>query len=659
MCIRGSFIGGIWLNGYVVTFYRDSIAGLTYIYANSLLIGQHVDYPRQMFDIDVNEETWEMVITDNVTVPIVLDLQDMLDAQVAGELIYFDDYDYKLYSVNKPLQLNQPVFVQLEDLGAGSGLKFGSYAYAACLASKSGESTPWGPITPYIPVPESGVSLVSNAVDGYFHGLKTWGGKTELTPGRYGIRLRLRIANMSGFDYIKVKRYANNTGQPISYTPTAEFIILTTSADGSLIDIKTDPYTIVDFVDSNTKDWAILDDSVNQTYSTIKTARTARFYDRRIILGGIVYESKLLIDKDIFITEPNVNRIAFPIVKTLESGVHIGFSDIYNQVYNKSLRCGERYGFGAKLYDEQGNTLFTVPLKMQEFKDDFTNFQFPNRRDKMPTGVKRVDTITLIGTVGSADILVGGVTETVTFHTSLTQTATDFANDSAIKAAYLAADISVTSYLWNIIFTSTVAGVDFTGLTSITTQADGNLTGTVITTQDNVAPVAQVDLVLFDAVAGYAFISGSTTLGYMGRTVTYPGADARLAAAAFVSAYTADFALVGITLSVYNDGGVVLTGLADGSPLITTASGTLIKATAPVVTTVAAVAYKPRIDIITFSPIYSDPVGAIDVTCHGITQTLIWDRTWYNTISTFITNNAEAYLPSVVAVSYTHLRAHE
>src|SRR5665647_2322757 len=317
MCIRGSFIGGIWLNGYVVTFYRDCIAGLTYIYANSLLIGQHVDYPRQMFDIDVNEETWEMVITDNVTVPIVLDLQDMLDAQVAGELIYFDDYDYKLYSVNKPLQLNQPVFIQLEDLGAGGGLKFGSYAYAVCYASKSGESTPWGPITPYIPVPESAVSLVSNAVEGYAAGLKTWGGETSPTPGRYGIRLKLRITNLSGFDYIKIKRLANQTGQPISYTPTAEFVILTTDAFGGLIDIKADPHSIIEFVDSDTLDWAILDDSVTSAYSTIKTARTARFYDRRIILGGVEYESKVMsaVNKsDMFLTELGANRIAFPIV---------------------------------------------------------------------------------------------------------------------------------------------------------------------------------------------------------------------------------------------------------------------------------------------------------------------------------------------------------
>jgi hypothetical protein len=650
-----SFIGGVWLNGYTVLFYRDSVANLTYVYANSLLIAQHADLPKATFDSDTNSETWEIVITDNVTVPIVLDLQDML-AHVADQT-YFTDYNFKLYSVNKPLQLNQPVFVQLDDLGAAGGLKVGSYAYAMCYASKSGESTPWGPVTPYIPVPESGVSLVNKAVDGYAHGLKTWGGQTSLIPGRYGIRLKLRIANMSGFDYIKIKRYANNTGQPISYTPTAEFIILTNDSDGSLIDIKADPYTVIDFTDSNSKDWAILDESVSSSYSTIKTSRTARFYDRRIILGGIVYESKLLADKDIFITEPNVNRIAFPIVKTLESGSHVGFSDIYNQTYYKSLRCGEKYGFGAELHDEQGNKLFTVPLKMQEARDDFTNFQIPNRRDKIPTGVKRVDTIVLFGTIGSADILCNGVTETITFHLNNTQTATDFV--TAHAAAYLATGVVVTSYLYTIIFTSTIAGVDFTGATSITTQADGNLTGSVITTQDNGVPTAQADLVLFNSVPGTALISCRNGAMYVERTVYYSGSNSVSAAQAFVTANHEDFVRIGVEISVYIGplgAGVLLTGPTLGTPITTTASGALVLTVNPVATTTTAVQARPRIDTITFSP--ATPVGAVDITCHGITRTMTWDRTWYNTISTFISTYAADYLPSVV-VSLDMLNANK
>ena len=647
------FIGGVSFLGYGVMFYRDTVANLTYIYTNNVgpngtytLIGQHADYPSGCLDIDTNDETHEMVITDNVTVPIVLNLYSMILAKLASELTYTTDYNFKLYSVNKALQLNQPIFVQLEDLGAAGGLKVGSYAYAACLASKSGESTPWGPVTPYIPVPESGVSLINKGVDSYFSGLKTWGGEPSLIPGRYGIRLRLRIANMSGFNYIKIKRYANNTGQPISYTPTAEFIILTTDSYGGLIDIQTNPYNIIEFTDSNSKDWAILDDSVNQAYSTVKTARTARFYDRRIVLGGVTYESKLLIDKDIFISEYNTNRIAFPVVKTLETGTHIGFSDTYNQVYNKSHRLGERYGFGAKLYDEQGNTLFTVPLKSLEAKDDFTNFQFPNRRDRIPAGVKRVDSIILSGTIGSADILCNGVTKTITFNQKLSQTGRDFI--AANYQAYFDSGVVITSNWQTILFTSTVAGVNFSGGTTIITQADGNLTGTAITTQDSTLPTAQVDLVLFQAYAGTgtATIECTTTSGYIQRTISYSGNNIMLGASTFVNAFITNFATIGVTLELYG-GGIRLTGLADGSPMTTIATGTLIKTTSIVNTSVTPVTARPRIDKITFST-YPNPVGAVDITCHGITRTMTWDRTLYNTFTTFITDYAADYLPDVV-----------
>ena len=81
------FIGGVWLAGYVVHFYRDSISHITYIYANNILIGQHADYfsdDTNYLDIDTNDETTELYITDNVNCPIVLKLLDMLAANVAG-----------------------------------------------------------------------------------------------------------------------------------------------------------------------------------------------------------------------------------------------------------------------------------------------------------------------------------------------------------------------------------------------------------------------------------------------------------------------------------------------------------------------------------------------------------------------------------------------
>ena len=677
-----TFIGGVWLNGYAVTFYRST--STTYIWANNTLIGQHADYPSHYLDIDSNDEQSEMFITDNYVCPVVLNLNEMLAAATASELTYKDDYDHRLYDVNKSLQLNQPVFVQLEDLGAGGGLKIGSYAYAMCYASKSGENTPWSPITPYIPVPESAVSVAS--VDDYFGGIKTWGGETSLTPGRYGIRLRLRIANLSGFDYVKLKRLANYTGQPISYTPLSEFIILSSDASGAVIDPKVDTHTVIEFVDSDSKDWAILDDSVTQTYSTISKARTIRYFNRRVVLGGVEYKTKLLDDNHIFLLEDGINRIAFPIVKSLGSE---GFANIQNQVYYKSHRLGERYGFGVKLYDDQGNVLFTVPLKGtgtpasisslelggesddeftdedgvqifvpesvsgDEAKDDFTNFKFPERRDIIPVGVKRMDTIALSGTSGSATIICNGVTGIAVHHLTTTQTAIDFVTE--YQASYAAVNVLITAYLGVIRFTSTIAGTDFIGDTTIAPIAGGDLSGIVVS-HANVTPVRQVDVILLNFQAGYADI----TCNRVTRTLVCPSSSPSALAQAVTEfadptkSPGIDYHNIGIDIA-YISGAIQFTGPADGSTMTTSATGTLISTTSAVTTTVTPIQLGVRVDTIAVTAGAPFAVGIADVVCNSISRPITWRNTYADTLTDFVTSYAADFLPVVLTTTPMYL----
>lgn len=92
--------------------------------------------------------------------------------------------------------------------------------------------------------------------------------------------------------------------------------------------------------------------------------------------------------------------------------------------------------------------------------------------------VKRVDRITLTGTSGTASVLNNGITRTATWNAGgLAATAADFVTSHA--AAYLAAGTVVTSDGATLIFTSSVAGTDFTGNTTIT-NATGDLAGTVV-----------------------------------------------------------------------------------------------------------------------------------------------------------------------------------
>lgn len=96
--------------------------------------------------------------------------------------------------------------------------------------------------------------------------------------------------------------------------------------------------------------------------------------------------------------------------------------------------------------------------------------------------VKRVDTITLTGTSGTATILCNGVSKTATFATNLATTAANFV--SANAADYLASGVVLTSNGADLIFTALVAGVNFSGNTTAT-NASVDLAGTVVATTAN------------------------------------------------------------------------------------------------------------------------------------------------------------------------------
>jgi hypothetical protein len=85
------------------------------------------------------------------------------------------------------------------------------------------------------------------------------------------------------------------------------------------------------------------------------------------------------------------------------------------------------------------------------------------------TPVARVDTITLSGSGGTANITVGNLSKIATFNSTLAQTATDFV--TAYADAYLDIGIiltqGVSSHTKDLIFTAKVAGVDFPGQSNI------------------------------------------------------------------------------------------------------------------------------------------------------------------------------------------------
>ena len=98
--------------------------------------------------------------------------------------------------------------------------------------------------------------------------------------------------------------------------------------------------------------------------------------------------------------------------------------------------------------------------------------------------IKQVDTTTLTGTAGTANITVNGTAYLATFNTSLTQTATDFVNLHGPIILLRHGNIVVTSSGAGVIFTAGIAGL--AQVVSNAVNVVTNLAGTTVATTANV-----------------------------------------------------------------------------------------------------------------------------------------------------------------------------
>ena len=358
------------MSGYVYTFWAFDSGSEIKIYRNTTLIGESDDFPGSFSNgylyVDGNPDSNEIAITDNDQVPIVLDVDDMYDERLLTAAKYMANYDKTVYEVNQGTHLTAPVFRKLSNVGIGGGVRVGSNSYAYRLVSDNGDESPWSPPTPFIPVP---ANYGQGDAPTFVPGLKTYGEAASLSQSKYGIDISFRVINYAGFDYVEVKRISNQVGAPVSYTATPEYVRLPTTVTNLVV-------ATIDFSDIATINWATLDESNVIENSTIATARTVRFYDNRLVLGGVTYESRLFSDTTVFNDFSDVALQGIAFKKSL--GLQ-GYTDIADQIYNKSQRLGERYSYALQLQDVSGSRSFALPIP------NLVNFKFPERRDKFGT----------------------------------------------------------------------------------------------------------------------------------------------------------------------------------------------------------------------------------------------------------------------------------
>ena len=198
-----------------------------------------------------------------------------------------------------------------------------------------------------------------------------------------------------------------------------------------------------------------------------------------------------------------------------------------------------------------------------------------------------------------------------------TQTAADFVTDHA--ADYVAGGVTVTSAGADIIFTSSVAGQDFTGNTTIT-NVTGNLSGTVVNTTANVVGVVEIDTITLVGTGGTADLTcgGVTEEAVWNTSLTQTAHD-------FVedATHILNYGAVGITLS-HSGADVIFTeqtasgGFAEAS--IANTSGDLNGTVADTQEPVAPVA---RVDTITLAGLS----GTANILCDAVTKGADVDET--------------------------------
>lgn len=147
---------------------------------------------------------------------------------------------------------------------------------------------------------------------------------------------------------------------------------------------------------------------------------------------------------------------------------------------------------------------FTGDTSVEAIADDLDGQVLNNVANVVPQ--KRMDGITLSGSSGGATVTCSGYSRIITYSVSLNDTAANFVSTNA--AWYLERGLVLTRVNSTLFFEAAIAGVDFTGATTITNVIP-NLSGTPYNVRPSIAAVARQDSILFSGTKGIMNITCS------------------------------------------------------------------------------------------------------------------------------------------------------
>lgn len=376
------------VNGHIVEFWASTnhknyppfmrIDGQIVLMSDQIPFS--LNYPLQY---DKNESCvgGEVYITDNNVPPMVLSVIDMMDNSamtVGGECTqkYFDDFNPDNYSIPVSSTLYKPAFIQQESVSAGgsydaiigtSGLVVGSYSYSYRLVTTDGDRTPFSPITELIPVLRRNTS----SFDPYYPYSHSHGDFANVTSStNYGNHIRIKYENYSDFAFLELRRDSWYSDSAYGVPPVSEIIGSINVGSGLNI------LNIFDKAEANFIDAEVLDlQEQTDTYSSIRRAKSIRYFNERLYLMNIGYNSKDIDGEVTFVDEAGTP--GFP---TIENIGKPGHKHPYNAAMYKSNMRGDKTGFGVVLFDSYNNPSYATEVPT------LTNYPFPNRRNKITVG---------------------------------------------------------------------------------------------------------------------------------------------------------------------------------------------------------------------------------------------------------------------------------
>jgi len=340
----------------------------------------NLNYPLQY---DKNESCvgGEIYITDNNVPPMVLSVIDMMDNSAmtsTGECTqkYFDDFDPDNYSIPVASTMYKPAFIQQASVSSGagydavigtSGLAVGSYSYSYRLVTGEGDRTPFSPITELIPVLRRNTS----SFDPYYPYSHSHGDFANIASStNYGNHIRIKYENNADFSFLELRRDSWYSDSAYGVPPVSEII-------GSInIGAGLGILNIFDKAEANFIDAEVLDlQEQTDTYSSIRRAKSVRYFNERLYLMNIGYNAK-----DINAEVTFVDEAGTPGFPTIEKIGKPGHKHPYNAAMFKSNMRGDKTGFGVVLFDSYNNPSYAAEVPT------LTNYEFPNRRDEIAVG---------------------------------------------------------------------------------------------------------------------------------------------------------------------------------------------------------------------------------------------------------------------------------